>query len=167
MLKSKLSQLFCLLLIFFGLFKSTNVLGQDASSYNMSLVKVIDQKKTHKVSVILKVTPTIEDYTLILSGKIEYSFGRKVLKSNVQNDAKLKINIYGDDFYNKVPEYFTPVKDQIKMEENEILLVFTFSKVKGKGLSEGYLKYGLWESDHPDIRNEQIFEFGPQDIVTY
>lgn len=53
------------------------------------------------------------------------------------------------------------------MEENEILLVFTFSNVKRTGLSEGHIKYVLWESENTDVRYEQVFVFGTKDIVKY
>lgn len=58
-------------------------LGQESSSNKMTLEKVIDHKKKNKVSVILKVSPTIEGFKLIASTKVEYSFGRKVLKANI------------------------------------------------------------------------------------
>lgn len=152
-------------LLFTMTYTINSTMAQESSSYTMNLVKVIDHKKKNSVSVILKVSPTIEDFKLIVSGKIEYAFGRKKIKSNLQKDPNTQITVYGSDFYTKAPKLFKPIKGDIEMKENEILLVFTFSNIKGKNLAEGYLKYGLWESNNPDIRHEQIFEFDENEII--
>lgn len=141
--------------------------GQESSSYKMTLEKVIDYKKKNKVSVILKVSPTIEDFKLIVSTKVEYSFGRKKLKTNIQKDPNVHITVYGDSFLMKNAKLFKPIKKDLEVDKDEFLLVFTFSNIKGKHLAEGHLKYGLWESNNSDIRNEQTFIFGEDKIIKY
>jgi len=141
--------------------------GQEPSSYKMTLEKVIDYKKKNKISVILKVSPTIEDFKLIASTKVEYSFGRKKLKTNIQKDPNTHIIVYGDNFLTKNTKLFKPIKNDLEVGKDEFLLVFTFSNIKGKHLAEGSIRYGLWESNNPDIRNEQTFVFGKDKIIKY
>jgi hypothetical protein len=142
----------------------SKVLGQEQSSYKMTLVKVIDEEKENAVKVILKVLPTIEDFKLIVSGRVEYSFGRKTIKTDIQKDPTTQIIIYGDDFVTKAPELSKYLND-LEMEKDDFLLVFNISNIKEKNLVEGYFKYGLWESDNPEIRNEQTFFFNENEII--
>nr|NQU93914.1 hypothetical protein [Bacteroidota bacterium] len=142
-----------------------NAMGQENSSYEMTLVKVIDQEVENKVTIILKVSPTIENFKLILSGRAEYAFGRKSIQTNIQKDPNTQIVVYGDDFLTKAPELHDLIKEDIEIGENEFLLVFNFSNIKGKDLAEGYFKYGLWESNNSEIRDEQTFFFGENEII--
>ena len=144
---------------------NNNVLGQEKSSYQMTLVKVIDKEAKKEVVVILKVSPMIENFKLIVSGRIEYAFGRKSIQSNIQNDPNTQIVVYGEDFPTKAPELYSLIKNDVQIGEDEFLLVFYFSNIKGRDLAEGYFKYGLWESDNPDVRNEQTFFFVEKEII--
>lgn len=143
----------------------SKVLGQaQASSYKMTLVRVIDEEKENAVKVILKVSPAIKNFKLILSAQAEYSFGRKTIKTDIQKDPTIQIITYGDDFVTKAPELSKQLND-LEMEKGEFLLVFKISSKKRKNLEEGYFKYGLWESDNPKIRNEHTFFFNENEII--
>lgn len=140
------------------------VLGQEQSSYKMTLVKVINEEQESRVKVVLKVSPTVKNFRLILSGRAEYSFGRKTIQANIQKDPNIQIVIYGDDFQTEVPELYNLLND-LQMGEDDFLLVFNISKAKAKGLEDGHFKYGLWESDNPKIRNEKTFYFDENLII--
>lgn len=140
------------------------VMSQEESSYKMTLVKVIDEEQKNTVMVILKVSPTIENFKLIISGRAEYSFGRKTIKTDIQKDPNTQIVVYGDDFATKAPELSKLLND-LEMGKDDFLIVFKISNIKGKGLVKGYFKYGLWESNNSEIRNEQKFIFNETDII--
>lgn len=146
-------------------FSNHYALGQENSSYEMSLIKVIDKEVEKEVVVILKVSPTIENFKLIVSGRIEYTFGRKTIQSNIQKDPNTQIVVYGQDIPTKAPELYNLIKEGLKIGEDDFLLVFNFSNIKGKDLAEGSFKYGLWESNNSEIRNEQTFIFGENEII--
>ncbi|MFB1022511.1 MAG: hypothetical protein QMC40_07105 [Vicingaceae bacterium] len=146
-------------------FSNLIALGQENSSYEMNLVKVIDKEIENKVVIVMKVSPTIEDFKLIISGRTEYSFGRKTIISDLQKDPKSRIVVYGHNISTKAPELYNLIKDGLKIEEEDFLLVFIFSNIKGKDLAEGFFKYGLWESNESDVRNEQTFVFGENEII--
>lgn len=140
-------------------------MGQEESSYKMTLVKVIDEEQENAVTVILKVSPTIEDFKLIISGRAEYSFGRKSIKTDIQKDPNIQIIVYGDDFATKNPKLSNLLNEDFDMGDEDFLLVFKISNIKGENLVEGYFKYGLWESNNSEIRNEQTFFFDEKKII--
>ena len=140
------------------------VMGQEESSYKMTLVKVIDEEQENAVTVILKVSPTIDGFKLIISGRAEYLFGRKIIKTNIQKDPNTQIIVYGDDFATKASDLSKLLSD-LKMRKDDFLLVFKISNIKGKDLVEGYFKYGLWESNNSEVRNEQTFFFNEKEII--
>jgi hypothetical protein len=51
------------------------------------------------------------------------------------------------------------------MGDEDFLLVFKISNIKGKDLVEGYFKYGLWKSKNSEIKNEQTFFFDEKKII--
>jgi hypothetical protein len=51
------------------------------------------------------------------------------------------------------------------MGDEDFLLVFKIFNIKGKNLAESYFKYGLWESNNSEIRNEQTFFFNKKKII--
>ena len=140
-------------------------LGQEESSYKMNLVKVIDNQQLNEAMVILKVSPTIEDFKLIISARVEYSFGRKSIKTDIQKDPNIRIIIYGDDFATKDPELSILLNEDLEMEDKDSLLLFKISNIKEKNLAKGYFKYGLWESNNSEVRNEQILYFDENKII--
>lgn len=97
--------------------------------------------------------------------RLNIPLAEKCLKLIFKKNSNLNISIYGDNFYTKNPKLFKPIKNDLEVGKDEILLVFTFSNVKGKHLAEGSITYGLWESNNPDIRNEQTFLFGEDEII--
>lgn len=153
------------MLLFITCCSLNKVMGQEESSYKMDLVNVIDKEEEKTVTVILKVSPTIKDFKLIISGRVEYSFGRKSIKTDIQKDPNVQIIVYGDDFATKDPELSNLLNKDFEMGDNDFLLVFNISNIKGVDLVEGYFKYGLWESNNSDVRNEQMFSFDEKKII--
>jgi hypothetical protein len=115
------------------------------------------------ILVFLKVTPTVKDFKLIMSMKITYEMGQgtKIIDIQKQKEDNVRSAVYGKDLKEKNPKMYDLVKDKVNLNTSEELyfIVFNFYSLTKAEIDSMTLKYGLWESDNPDVRNEKTFNF--------
>jgi len=144
--------------------------AQESSTYKMKFVRACQDSsdKGNYIMAVFSVLPTIKDFKLILSMKVTYALGHE--KENVrvlkQNEDNIKIVIYGNSVKEKNTLIYDFIKDSVQLEAQEDLrlIVLYFGNVTKEKVDEMSITYGLWESDNPDVRHENKYDFKVENV---
>lgn len=141
------------------------IFAQQNSTYNIDFVKSVQytSDSLNHILAILKVTPTVKDFKMILSMRVTYEIGQgdKVVNLQKQSEHNIIISIYGKDLQQKNIKLYNLIKDSVSqnMSEDTRLIVFDFYDITKTQIDNMTIKYGLWEGINEDIRNEKTFNF--------
>ncbi|MEI7978109.1 MAG: hypothetical protein WCI53_04630 [Bacteroidota bacterium] len=139
--------------------------AQQNSTYNIDFVKSVQytSDSINHILAILKVTPTVKDFKMILSMRVTYEIGQgeKVVNLQIQSEHNIIISIYGKDLQQKNIKLYNLIKDSVNLNTSEDthLIVFDFHDITKTQIDNMTIKYGLWEGINEDIRNEKTFNF--------
>jgi hypothetical protein len=144
--------------------------AQESSTYKMKFVRACQDSsdKGNYIMAVFSVLPTIKDFKLILSMRVTYALGHE--KENVtvlkENEDNIKIHIYGTTVKEKNPLVYDFIKDSVQLETEEDLrlIVLYFHNVTKEKVDEMSITYGLWESDNPDVRHENKYDFKVESV---
>ena len=136
-------------------------------SYTMKFIRAVhpDSADKHSVLVLLQITPTHpKDFKLILSMRVTYRVGDEALQMvdvGRQLEPKIRIAIYGGNVREQSAFVYSLLKDRIDFASaaDSKILAFYFTNISEDPVSSMYMRYGLWESNNPNIRLEKDFEF--------
>ncbi len=140
--------------------------AQNPTTYKMDFIRACSDssKKGRNIMTVFKVTPTIKDFKLILSMRVFYELanGKEILSVIKQNEDNIKIIIFGKNIKEKNKFVYEFIKDKVEIEkENEdvYFIALVFYNLTKEDVEKMSITYGLWESDNPDVRNENKYNF--------
>ncbi len=139
--------------------------AQEQASYSMDFLRAVQITKEDKnyIIVVFRVTPTIEDFKLIMSMRVFYELGNgeKMIDVQKQKEDNIKIQIFGKDIESKNKAMYNLIKSRLSGEilEKESLIVFQFSDVTKEKVEKMSMTYGLWETKDSNIRHEKRYDF--------
>lgn len=144
-----------------------NIHGQDASTYKMEFVRAgrVNLAESGLVTVILKVTPLIDDFKLVLSMRVGYDMGNGAAEVDVEKGNNVRFIVY-DTALHKMSEKlrrFIAARTDLGSNRNFFLLRIDFRVPLEERVQRMKLRYGLWEGKNDDIRHEQDFDFVVED----
>ena len=97
--------------------------SQEPLTYKMDLVRAVQftSENQHHILTILKVTPTVKDFKMIMSMRVTYEIGQgsKVIDVQKQKEDKISIAIYGTDMAQKNSKLFELVQDRLNLNTQE------------------------------------------------
>lgn len=144
------------------------ICAQDSSSYTMEPVRaaIVRTGEKSMLVAVLKVTPTVPDFKLVLSMRLGYDMGDGARSVDVQQEPDVRFTVYGADVESKDKKVHEFVKDKVDLnkEKDIYLLRIDFRGLALDGVQDLWLKYGLWEGVRSDIRHEQEFTFVVEDL---
>ncbi len=118
---------------------------------------------SNHILTVFKVTPTIRRFRLIMSIRVTYEIGHgeKVVDVMKQKEDNIRFTVYGKDIAEKNRQLYELTKDKARLDtdENLYLLAFDFYDITTEDIDKMSITYGLWESNHPDTRNETRYDF--------
>ena len=140
------------------------IFAQQKSSYTMEFVRAwTSSTQKNQITTIFKVTPTIDNFKLILSMRVTYSLGQGNKVVNVRNSKEdnIRFNIYGNDVREKNGIIYELIKDHTQWNDSLTIyfIVIDFYDMTKENIDSMSITYGLWESYDPNIRNETKYDF--------
>ena len=142
--------------------------AQDNSSYNLEFVRaaMVRAGEQSMLVAVLKVTPTVPDFKLVLSMRLSYDIGDGERSLDVQQSPDIRFTVYGADVEGKSKKVYEFVKDKVDLnrEKDIFLLRIDFRELTTDGVKDMWLKYGLWKGENNEIRHEQEFRFAVEDL---
>ena len=141
--------------------------AQDTSSYEMEALRAgwMSKGGHSQVVTVFKVKPIVEDFKLILSMRVGYDIGEGEQVIDIEQEGRIQITVYGNDVKEKGRIVYEFVKDRVDLEDEGIyLLKFSFVDISTELIDKMSIRYGLWEGEKAELRNEQLFEFEVEDL---
>ncbi|MBP7450725.1 MAG: hypothetical protein KA817_11870 [Flavobacteriales bacterium] len=155
-------------LLFTAVITPVAICAQDSSSYKMEFVRaaMVRAGEESMLVAVLKVTPIVPDFKLVLSMKLSYDLGDGERSMDIQQSPDIRFTVYGADVESKSKKVYAFVKDKVDLnkEKDIFLLRIDFRGLPPDGVKDMWLKYGLWEGENDEIRHEQEFRFAVEDL---
>lgn len=142
--------------------------AQEKSSYDMKFVHAMqfDKHDDNHILTVFEVTPTVNDFKLILSMRVIYEIGQgeKIVDVQKQKEDNIRIVIYGKTLPEKNPTLYNQIKDKINLDDEVRLITFDFYDITTEPVDRMSITYGLWESHDSDIRTEKRYDFNVEQM---
>lgn len=142
--------------------------AQESSTYKLEFVRaaVVPAGEQSMLVAVLKVTPIIPDFKLVLSMRLSYDIGDGERSMDLQQSPDIRFTVYGADVESKSKKVYEFVKEKVDLinEKDIFLLRIDFRGLPPDGVKDMWLKYGLWEGENNEIRHEQEFRFAAEDL---
>lgn len=155
-------------LLFTGVMFPEAMSAQDSPSYKMEFVRsaMVRAGDQSMLVAVLKVTPTVPDFKLVLSMRLGYDIGDGERSLDVQQSPDIRFTVYGADVESKSKKVYEFVKDKVDLNSDKdiYLLRIDFHNLTAERVKDMWLKYGLWEGENDEIRHEQEFRFAVEDL---
>ena len=144
---------------------SFQTIAQEKPSYQMDFIRAGYKIKNDKpqITTVLRVTPTIDNFKLILGTKIglDMGDGLRTFDFRKEKDPLVQAIVYDPNFEEKDKELYQFIKSApaFSKEGEFFYIVFNLTGPSVKKTDEMKLTYGLWETNNTDVRHEKEFTF--------
>ena len=142
--------------------------AQDSSTYALEFVRAAQVGSATKpmTVVVLKVTPLVPDFKLVMSMRLAYDIGHGGMELEAQSSADMRFTVYGNDVESKSRTVYEFVKDKVDLaaEKDIYLLRIDFRNLSTEPITDMWLRYGLWEGSDAEVRHEKEFRFVVEDL---